>query len=189
MKEKFLQQTKQEYGLRKRLIALMVEGVFFVGILPLAIIYLSSLLDTRWGLPSLAYGKINMLIGWFLIIIGFLFAGWAIYVQFTIGRGTPAPVMATQKLIAEKPYNYCRNPMTLGTIVFYLGIALTTASIAAIGLVILGAVILLTYIKAVEEEELELRFGDSYRKYREHTPFLIPRFEGKKRAQSNDVNS
>jgi len=175
MKEKLLQQTKREYSVRKRLIAVMVEGMLFLVILPLAIIYLSSLLDTRLSLPSLTDGKVHLLIGWLLITAGFLFAAWAIYVQFTIGRGTPAPVMATQKLIVERPYNYCRNPMALGTIVFYLGMALTIGSVAAIGLVIIGAVVLLTYIKAVEEKEMELRFGDSYHKYREHTPFLIPR--------------
>ena len=175
MKEKFLRQAKREYSAGKRLVALTVEAVFFVGILPPAMVYLSSWLDARLNLPSLAYGKANLLIGWLLIAVGFLFTGWTVYVQFTAGRGTPSPVMATQRLIVQKPYNYCRNPMVLGTLLFYLGVAIRVGSISAVGLVLVSAVVLLVYVKTVEEKEMELRFGDSYREYRERTPFLIPR--------------
>ncbi len=109
------------------------------------------------------------------MVVGFLFACWAIYVQFTIGRRTPAPVMATQELIIQKPYNYCRNPMALGTIVLYLGTAVLIGSISAVALVIIGAILLLLYIKFLEEKEMELRFGKAYQEYRQQTPFVIPR--------------
>jgi len=32
-----------------------------------------------------------------------------------------------------------------------------------------------TYIKLVEEKELEARFGEEYREYKRKTPFLIPK--------------
>ena len=118
--------------------------------------------------------------GWLLAAGGFLFALWAVYVQFTIGQGTPVPVMATQELIIQRPYSYCRNPMAFGTIVLYLGIAIARGSISAIGLVLVSAAVLLTYIRRIEEKEMELRFGDAYRKYREHTPFVVPRLRGQR---------
>lgn len=175
MKDKLLQLTKREYDPRKRLVGLAIEGTFFVGIVPLVLIYLSPLLDARLRLPPLPPEWLCRPVGLFLMVSGLSFAGWAVYVQFTIGRGTPVPIMATQELIVQRPYNYCRNPMALGTIALYLGVALSIGSISAIGLVLIGASVLLTYIKIAEEREMELRFGDAYREYREHTPFLIPR--------------
>jgi protein-S-isoprenylcysteine O-methyltransferase Ste14 len=180
MKQKFLNQAKHEYSPRERIIALMVEGVFFLGILPGAVVYFSSLLDRQFELPSLAFGVINMILGCGFVVAGILLAWWIIYVQFTIGRGTPAPIMATQQLIIQKPYNYCRNPMALGTIVAGLGVAILIGSISAVVLVLTLAVLLLVYIKFLEEKEMELRFGEAYREYRKQTPFIIPRFRTRK---------
>ncbi len=176
MQDKFLKQAKHEYGSGTRILALMVEGIFFLGILPLAIFYFSSLIDRLLGLPLLAFGAINVILGCALIIAGILLAWWTIYVQFTIGRGTPVPMMATQQLIIQRPYNYCRNPMALGTIVAAGGVAVLLGSIGAVVLVLLGAALLLTYIKLIEEKEMVLRFGESYQAYRKQTPFIIPRF-------------
>ncbi len=174
MKEKLLEQTKREYSTQQRLVALAVEGVFFLLILPLALIALGSFLDQwlRWA--PILYAPINLLLGGLLIVVGWLLAAWSIYIQFTLGRGTPVPLMATQKLIVQPPYTYCRNPMALGAIVMYLGVAVLFGSSSAAALVLLGAALLLTYIKRVEEKEMELRFGQEYVAYKRRTPFLIP---------------
>lgn len=63
MKEKFLKQAEREYSLTTRLTALMIEGIFFLGILPVALVYLSSMLDSQFGLRRLEYGVINVVIG------------------------------------------------------------------------------------------------------------------------------
>lgn len=175
MKDKLLKQAEREHSSKQKVVALLVEGVFFLDVLPVMLVKLSSWLDQLLHLSTYAFKPIRAVIGWLFIIGGFLFALWSIYVQFTIGKGTPAPVMATQKLIVQRPYNYCRNPMALGTIILYLGIAILIGSLSAFGLVMLGAIFLLTYIKFIEEKEMELRFGEDYRQYRQQTPFLIPR--------------
>jgi protein-S-isoprenylcysteine O-methyltransferase Ste14 len=175
MKERFLQQAQREYSPGKRFIALILEGIFFLGILPGILIHFSPLLDQRFELPRLAYGALNVIIGCVFIVAGILFALWSIYAQFTAGRGTPAPIMATQKLITQRPYNYCRNPMVLGTAVFYLGIAALMGSISAVALVLICAILLIVYIKFLEEKEMEIRFGGLYQEYRKQTPFIIPR--------------
>jgi len=64
--------------------------------------------------------------------------------------------------------------MALGAIVMYLGVAILVGSIGAVALVLLGAALLLTYIKRVEEKEMEMRFGQEYLEYKRRTPFLIP---------------
>lgn len=175
MKERFLKQAAREYSPGKRTIGLMIEGVFFLGILPAALVYFSTQLDQRFGLPHFTYGMVNVILGCIFIGSGFLLGWWANYVQFTVGRGTPVPLMATQQLIVQRPYSYCRNPMALGAIVAYLGVAILIGSISAVVLVGMGAVLLLLYIKLLEEKEMELRFGDAYQEYRKHTPFILPR--------------
>jgi protein-S-isoprenylcysteine O-methyltransferase Ste14 len=182
MKEKFLKQAQREHSPGKRLLALVLEGILFLGILPGAIVYFSQLLDHQFELPRLAYGAVNVIIGCVFIIAGILFAWWSIYVQFTIGRGTPAPIMATQKLIVQKPYSYCRNPMALGSIVLYLGVATLLGSISALTLVLIWTSLLLLYIKFLEEKEMEMRFGEAYQDYRKQTPFIIPRFKRRNKS-------
>lgn len=180
MKHKLLDQARHEYSSKERITALIIEGLFFLGILPGAVIYFSPLLDRLLKLPSIAFGMLNIILGCGLIVAGILFAWWSIYVQFTIGRGTPVPLMATQQLIIQKPYDYCRNPMALGTIVAGLGLAILIASISAVLLVLALAALLLVYIKFLEEKEMEARFGEAYRAYRKQTPFIIPRFRKRK---------
>ncbi len=176
MKDKLLKLTQHEYSPAQRLILLFFAGMLFLVLIPAALVSASSPLDQALHLPKLVYGPVNGLLGLLFILTGLLFGLWSNYVQFTIGRGTPVPIMATQKLIVQPPYSYCRNPMALGVIVLYLGIAIWLGSLSALGLVVLPAICLLVYIRQIEEKEMELRFGAEYLKYRSRTPFLIPRF-------------
>jgi protein-S-isoprenylcysteine O-methyltransferase Ste14 len=175
MKDKLLEQTKHEYSPRQRSVALLIEAVFFLGIFPLILIVLGTSLDRWWQWPPLQSELLRLLLGGLFSVAGWLFAVWSIYAQFTLGRGTPVPLMATQKLIVQPPYTYCRNPMALGAIVMYFGVAVLFGSPGAAVLVLLGAICLLTYIKRIEEKEMDLRFGQEYLAYKRRTPFLIPR--------------
>ena len=93
---------------------------------------------------------------------------WSVYAQFTIDRGTPIPMMPTQKLVISRPFNYCRNPMTFGTILLYLGIAIWIGSLSAVVIMILLDILLIVYIKLVEEKELYERYGEEYLEYKIH---------------------
>jgi protein-S-isoprenylcysteine O-methyltransferase Ste14 len=128
-----------------------------------------------FGLPRFYYGAANWIVGIIFLLAGAILGVWSNYVQFTIGRGTPIPLMATQELLIQKPYSYCRNPMALGTIIAYSGVAVILGSIPAFALVFLGSAILLTYIKFLEEKEMVARFGKPYEMYRKTTPFIFPR--------------
>jgi len=65
--------------------------------------------------------------------------------------------------------------MALGTIMLYFGIAIFAASFTAVLAVVVFALLLLTYIRLVEEKEMSLRFGDEYSQYKQRIPFIIPR--------------
>jgi protein-S-isoprenylcysteine O-methyltransferase Ste14 len=179
MKDRFLRQAKHEYSARQRLLAFIPEAVLFIGVLPVALVWAGGGLDRALQWPRLFSSPINLLIGILFIALGWPFALWSIYAQFTRGRGTPVPLMATQKLVVEPPYTYCRNPMAGGAVLAYLGVSVLAGSPGAALLAILGGMLLFTYIKQVEEKEMELRFGAEYLEYRRRTPFVIPRFEKK----------
>jgi protein-S-isoprenylcysteine O-methyltransferase Ste14 len=100
---------------------------------------------------------------------------WSIEAQLTIGGGTPVPLVPTKKLVVRAPFTYCRNPMTLGTILAYLGVCVWIGSISALGIVVILMTALLLYIKLIEEKELEARFGAEYLAYKRETPFILPR--------------
>jgi protein-S-isoprenylcysteine O-methyltransferase Ste14 len=163
------------------MIAVIFGGFIFWIVIPLFIILASFYIDQWLQLPNFRHGLINPVIGFVFMVAGWLFANWTVKVQFTVGKGTPIPLMATQKLIVKGPYTYCRNPMTLGTDLFYLGIAIWLGSLSAIGLGLIYPVGILIYIKLIEEKELEERFGSEYLDYKKRIPFLIPRLLKKER--------
>lgn len=176
MKDRLLKQARREYNPRQRYTTLILLVPLFLFLLPFGLIKLGEAIDHWLDLPKVLFGPGNPIAGVLLIAAGWSFAIWSIYVQFTLGRGTPIPLMATQKLIIQPPYSYCRNPMALGAIVLYTGVAVWIGSIGAFILVAIGAVALLIYIRLLEEKEMELRFGQEYLEYKLRTPFLIPRF-------------
>jgi protein-S-isoprenylcysteine O-methyltransferase Ste14 len=167
--------AEKEHSAGARLVALLPAGVLFLIVLPYVLLVISPSLDSRLGLGRLSPSAASLIIGGFLVAVGLAFAQWSIFVQFTHGRGTPLPMMPTQRLITTGPFQYCRNPMTLGTILAYLGLSVAAATIVGISIVVALATLLLVYLKRMEEKELAERFGEEYLAYRRDVPFIIPR--------------
>jgi protein-S-isoprenylcysteine O-methyltransferase Ste14 len=167
--------AEREHSEGARIIALLPAGVLFLILLPYVLLVISPSMDTRLGLDRLNPGPASLTMGGILFAVGFALAQWSIYMQFTRGRGTPLPVMPTQRLITTGPFRYCRNPMTLGTILAYLGLSIAAATIIGILIVVALATLLLVYLKRMEENELAERFGEEYLAYRRDVPFIIPR--------------
>jgi protein-S-isoprenylcysteine O-methyltransferase Ste14 len=176
MKNKLLEQARHEYNPKQRFVALLCLAPIFLLVLPILFIRLGARLNQWLQWPPILALPFNLILGGLLILLGGIFGLWANYSQFTLGRGTPVPLMATQKLIVQPPYTFCRNPMALGAIGLYVGAALLFHSLGAVVVVLFCAGLLLIYIKRVEEKEMEIRFGPDYLAYKQQTPFLIPRF-------------
>ena len=126
-----------------------------------------------WGQFSFHWW--NQILAVVMIISGIVLIVWSISIQYTLGKGTPFPKVATQRLITSGPYAYTRNPMTLGALLLYLGIAIGIGSIPVILLVLIIFSALLTFIYNHETRELTERFGEEYLAYRKRTAFLIPK--------------
>lgn len=176
MRDSYREQARREYSPRQRALALVFLAPIFLILLPCFFVVLGARLDEWLQWPPILSAPYNLMVGCLLILPSWSLAVWSIYRQFTIGRGTPVPLMATQRLVVEPPYTYCRNPMALGAIGLYLGVALLFGSLGAFALVLLAAVALLIYVRRIEEDEMVLRFGHQYLVYKERTPFLLPRF-------------
>ena len=114
-----------------------------------------------------------------IIFMGVYFLLWTLKAQKEIGKGTPMPLMATQKLVIQAPYSFTRNPLALGLINFYIGISIVLGSISSLMIVLIFSSLILVYIKFIEEKELAQRYGDDYLAYKESTPFLLPRRSSK----------
>ncbi len=186
--QRYIQLAGREYSFNQRLIATLCAGILFALLIPVLIYRLGSRLDSLFHLPKISIGKANTILGSIFMAIGIIYAWWSIISQLLKASGTPIPVMPTQKLLVSGPFRYCRNPMTFGTILLYLGIGILVGSFSSIILVSLIAGLLLTYIKLVEEKELELRFGQEYAEYKARTPFFFPRFNpGYREVESTEI--
>jgi protein-S-isoprenylcysteine O-methyltransferase Ste14 len=168
--------SKREYSKAQRLMAIIFGGIFFWIIIPFFIVVGSAFMDLWLSLPRFSHRSGNTIMALVFMVAGWLFANWTVTGLFSLGQGTPILLMATQKLVVQRPYTYCRNPMTLGTTAFYLGVAIWTGSLSALILALIYPVGISIYIKLFEEKELEQRFGLEYVEYKRRTPFLIPRF-------------
>ena len=164
-----------EHGEAARIATTLLAGPVFLGLLPLLVAGVGPRLDRRLGLPPLGIGSVNRVVGGLITVLGFSLGFWSVDTQLTRGRGTPLPVMPTQELLTEGPFRYCRNPMTLGAILAYLGMAIAARTTAGTVLVLSLAASLLVYLKRLEEGELAERFGEAYLAYKREVPFIIPR--------------
>jgi protein-S-isoprenylcysteine O-methyltransferase Ste14 len=171
--------AEKEYPISQRILALIPAGFLFAFVIPYFLVKVTPRIDEWLGIPGFGPGLVQLLMGLLLILIGAIYALWSISAQIFRARGTPLPMMATQTLIVTAPFDQCRNPMSFGTILLYLGVSLIAGSITAIGLIMVLSALLVLYIKRIEEKELEARFGDAYLVYKARTPFLIPRIRRK----------
>ena len=166
---------RTEHSESTRIAVTLLAAPVFLGLLPFLVACIGPRLDRSLGLPPLRVGAAGRILGAVLTATGYSIGVWSVYTQLDRGRGTPLPMMPTQELLTDGPFRYCRNPMTLGAILAYLGIAVTAGTGAGIALVASFTTSLLVYLKGLEEGELAERFGDAYVAYRRSTPFLLPR--------------
>ena len=77
-------------------------------------------------------------------------------------------------VVSTGAFQYVRHPLYLGSIMFYLGLAVSTASLFSLGLVVL-IFFFYDYIASYEEKLLEDRFHEEYRNYKIKTGKWMPR--------------
>ena len=71
-------------------------------------------------------------------------------------------------------FRYVRHPLYLASILAYFGLAVSTASLFCLALLV-GIWIFHNYIASYEEKLLEAKFGEEYLKYKQKTGKWVPR--------------
>lgn len=77
-------------------------------------------------------------------------------------------------LVSTGAFKYVRHPLYLGCILFYLGLALSTASLFSLFLWVMIC-IFYNYLASYEEKLLESKVGEEYRIYKTSTGKWLPR--------------
>ena len=138
------------------MLLLIPARMIFVLILPLLFLFAGEFFDAIFPTINLNFGIYNFIIGVIIAAFGFIFAFWTVKYQYDIGKGTPIPKSPPQKLLTNGPYAYCRNPMSFGTILLYIGFIFIFKTFYGLILVFLFSAILLTYIKLSEEKTFKI---------------------------------
>ena len=96
-------------------------------------------------------------------------------VMATEGKGTPLPIETATELVTTGPYAYVRNPMAAVGILqgVILGVALASPGVVVYALS--GAVVWHVFVRPIEEADLERRFGEEFRRYRESVRLWAPK--------------
>ena len=132
---------------------------------PLALFALEALLQQQvprifwFGLPLLAWGYLQYrLVGNY---------------RSRIGGGGPGISIPPDRIVDTGPYRWVRNPMYLGHLIFFAGIAATLWSWIALAVL---AFHVLWFDRRVREDEAHLAqlFGDPYRDYCRRVKRWIP---------------
>ena len=157
----------------------IVHFLFFAGLgTPILIsIFYPGLthLDELIGLDPLPLKPFFLIIGIILAIPGLYFLGISNKSLRALGSGANA-FRLTKRIVEQDIYKYTRNPMSLGYYLFSLSVGLMSGSTLFTLSVLLGIIPAhVFFLKFFEELELELRFGESYKQYKQKVPFMIPK--------------
>ena len=158
-----------------RIVIGLVGAVAFVVVVP-AVFFVASYGLDKYFLAERAR-LLELGVGGASAIVGLFFMAWSVLTFVTIGKGTAVPIAPPRKLVVSGPYKLCRNPMTFGAMLYYLGVGTYFGSLR-IGIVMLLLTLIIgtCYTKLIEEKELQLKFGAEYEEYKRRTSFLLPKF-------------
>ncbi len=80
-------------------------------------------------------------------------------------------------VVSTGAFRFVRHPLYLGAILFYLGLAVSTASLFPL-LLLVVIFLFYNYIAGYEERLMEIRFGEDYVSYKNRTGNWAPRIGG-----------
>jgi protein-S-isoprenylcysteine O-methyltransferase Ste14 len=91
------------------------------------------------------------------------------------GRGTPAPVAPTERLVVGGLYRYVRNPMYVAVGATIVGQALVLWRPVLLAYAALFWAVVAAFVHGYEEPTLSARYGEEYAAYRRAVPAWWPR--------------
>lgn len=175
MIDKFVKWQKKKYSqAEKTFHALSLSSIFIFVFIPGIPLLFYKDLDKNLALSQILNSPLNFYLGFPTAFLGFFLFTWTVWLLLRVGKGTQVPVVPTQKLVVIGLYKLTRNPMVLAVVTWIIGLGFLLNSFSFIIIGLITPLLYLTYIKLVEEKELEARFGKNYQEYKKQVPFLIP---------------
>lgn len=120
---------------------------------------------------------------WFALALAIAVAG-AVLRMVTSGHAAPGTSGSSKQgavaaeLNTTGPYSVVRNPLYLGRILNFTGIAMLSGSWVYGALVFLVSVLVYERIAVYEEQFLREEFGEAHARWAREVPFLMPRLHG-----------
>lgn len=147
-----------------------------------ALIALGTLLVYQTGVSGpFASETANCVWFWTSLAVASAGALWRILVNGYAALGTSGnqkKQAVASELNTTGPYSLVRNPLYVGRIVNFTGIAMLTGSWVYGALVFLISVLIYERISIYEEEFLREKFGKAHAAWAETVPALLPRLHG-----------
>ncbi len=164
---------------KRRAILTPIATVLLLGTITLLV--MASFWVDRWlKLPHLPDTWWRFTIATIIFMVG-LFLVLSTIITFRRYKGTPLTVSPPPQIITTGLFAYVRNPMAIGDLFILEGLGFYFGSLSLIIFFApLPVVLYVLYIRAVEEPELELRFGQEYMEYKKKVPMFIPRLRRQK---------
>lgn len=143
-------------------------GLFLV-VIPLIIVFV----EQRWSV-SLQLPWFVVPLGVGILVLASALGLWSAFVMSTLGDGTPLPSAMPHRLVIAGPYRWVRNPMAVAGIVQGAAVGLILSSWLVVAYAVAGSLLWNYAIRPHEEADLEQRFGDEFRQYRESVQCWVP---------------
>lgn len=116
---------------------------------------------------QLSFPPFLKILGFILILFGFLLGFWCFVLFWVKGKGTPLFLYPPKELVTEGPYQFSRNPMMLGAWLIYGGEVLILKSLALLIFFLLFVIpISILWVIKYEEPYLERTFKERYLTYK-----------------------
>lgn len=132
--------------------------------------------DEKLGISPLPFGTLCGVVGALMLLAGLGLMVIAMLVLVDSGKGMAAFVL-TKRVADEYIYRRTRNPMAMGFSLTCVALGLIAGStFFTFWSLFVVVPTLVLHLKFFEERELEIRFDQAYKEYKNSVPFLIPRF-------------
>ena len=160
----------------RRSVAALGSAVFLLvapGVVAGLVPWLISGWEVRGPISALAIARMVAGSVLFVLAVAVLVRAFA---RFVIeGRGTPAPIARTERLVVGGDYRYVRNPMYIAVVTAVLGQAMIFGSLALLGYAIAVWAVFAGFVRWYEEPVLLTRYGAQYQRYRDAVRAWLPR--------------
>jgi protein-S-isoprenylcysteine O-methyltransferase Ste14 len=152
----------------------VAQLVVFWGVFLVLFPAIIGALERRWAL-GVDFPVWVRLLGCGVLVLASALGIASAITMSTVGQGTPLPSAMPNRLVVAGPYRWIRNPMAVAGIAQGVAIGLISPSWLVIAYAIVGSVLWNYAVRPLEEADMEARFGDDFRAYRDTVNCWTPR--------------